>query len=106
MRPEPLTSFILPGGTVAAGGASLANVWNTTDALSRQSANARIDTRLADFGLSLKPASGLDVRSKVRYYETSNSMQYQSCNPLTGQWGRLLNDGSGLSLATGREAGD
>jgi hypothetical protein len=34
----------------------------------------------------------------VRYYETRNDMQYQSCNPLTGQWGRLLNDGSGLSL--------
>jgi hypothetical protein len=94
------TEFPLTGGTVTAGGASLANAWNTTDALSRQSANARIDTRLADVGLSLKPASGLDIRGKVRYYETRNSMQYQSCNPLTGQWGRLLNDGSGLSLVT------
>jgi hypothetical protein len=94
------TELALTGGTVTAGGASLANAWNTTDALSRQSARARIDTRLADLGLSFKPASGLDVRAKVRYYETSNSMQYQSCNPLTGQWGRLLNDGSGLSLVT------
>ena len=85
---------------MTAGGASLANAWNTPAALSRQSADARIDTLLADFGLSLKPANGLDVRGKLRYYETSNSMQYQSCNPLTGQWGRLLNDGSGLSLVT------
>lgn len=94
------TQFPLTGGTVAAGGASLANVWNTPAALSQLSAGARIDTRLADLGLSLKPASGLDVKGKLRYYETSNSMQYQSCNPLTGQWGRLLNDGSGLSLGT------
>jgi hypothetical protein len=94
------TENALTGGTVTAGGASLANAWNTTAALSRLSADARIDTLLADLGLSLKPAKGLDVRGKLRYYETSNSMQYQSCNPLTGQWGRILNDGSGLSLAT------
>jgi MtrB/PioB family decaheme-associated outer membrane protein len=95
------TEYPLTGGTVTAGGTSLADVWNTTAALSRQSAQARIDTRLADVGLSLKPAGGLDVKGKLRYYGTSNAMQYQSCNPLTGQWGRLLNDGSGLSLANG-----
>jgi hypothetical protein len=94
------TQFDLLGGTVTAGGAPLANMWNTPASLSRQSADARIDTFLADLGLSLKPASGLDVRGKVRYYETRNSLQYQSCNPLTGQWGRLLNDGSGLSIVT------
>jgi hypothetical protein len=77
----------------------LANVWNTTAALSRQTADVKIDTRLADFGLSFKPVNALDVKGKLRYYETVNSNQYQSCNPLTGQWGRLLNDGSGLSLA-------
>ena len=98
------TEFPLTGGTVTAGGASLANMWNTPAALSRQTAEARIDTRLVDLGLSMRPANGLDVRGKVRYYETGNSMQYQSCNPLTGQWGRLLNDGSGLSLATANTA--
>jgi hypothetical protein len=94
------TQYDLAGGTVTAGGASLANVWNTPAALSRQSANARIDTLLADFLLSLRPVDGLDVRGKLRYYETRNSLQYQACNPLTGQWGRLLNDGSGLSIVT------
>jgi Putative outer membrane beta-barrel porin, MtrB/PioB len=94
------TVFPLTGGTVTAGGVSLANMWNSPEALSQQSARARIDTRLVDLGLSLKPASGLDVKAKVRYYQTSNSMHYLSCNPLTGQWGRLLNDGSGLSLVT------
>ena len=94
------TQLALTGGTVAAGGASLANVWNTPDALSRQSADARIDTRLADVGLAMKPASALDVRAKLRYYETRNHTEYFACNPLTGQWGRLLNDGSGLSIVT------
>lgn len=98
------TEYSLTGGTVAAGGVSLANAWNTPGALSRPSAEARVDTRLADFGLAFKPASGLDVKGKLRYYETRNSMQYEACNPLTGQWGRLLNDGSGLSLVTASTA--
>jgi hypothetical protein len=95
------TDFPLTGGTVTTGGVSLANAWNTTAALSRQSADLRVDTRLADFGLSLKPVDRLDVKAKVRYYQTvDQSDPYLSCNPLTGQWGRLLNDGSGLSLVT------
>jgi len=92
------TEFSLAGGTVTAGGVSLANQWNTTAALSRQSADARVDTRLADFMLTTRPAKDVDVRGKLRYYETRNSTQYLSCNPLTGQFGRILNDGSGLSL--------
>jgi MtrB/PioB family decaheme-associated outer membrane protein len=92
------TAFSLAGGTTTAGGVPLGNQWNTTDALSRPSADARIDTRLADFALSLRPGKDVDVRGKLRYYETRNSTQYLSCNPLTGQWGRILNDGSGLSL--------
>lgn len=93
------TDFSLAGGTVTAGGASLANAWNTPAALSQESANARIDTRLVDLGLSARPAKLLDVKAKLRWYETDNSTQYVSCNPLTGQFGRILNDGSGLSLA-------
>jgi len=94
----PPTDYALTGGTVTAGGVSLANQWNTTAALSRQTADARIDTLLADVGLAFKPANALDMKAKLRFYETDNSMQYLACNPLTGQWGRLLNDGSGLSL--------
>ena len=98
------TEFPLTGGTVTAGGAPLANNWNTTSALSQPSARARIDTGLADFTLAMKPATGLDVRGKVRYYETRNESSYLSCNPLTGQWGRILNDGSGVSLALANTA--
>jgi hypothetical protein len=94
------TEYALTGGTVAAGGASLANVWNTPAALSRPSADTRLDTLLGDMTLSIKPAAGLDVRAKVRHYETRNHGEYFACNPLTGQWGRILNDGSGLSIVT------
>ncbi|HLX25305.1 MAG TPA: MtrB/PioB family outer membrane beta-barrel protein [Usitatibacter sp.] len=94
----PPSEFPLTGGLVTPGNVPLANQWNTTSALSRQSAEARIDTLLADLGLVVKPAKDLDVRGKVRFYETKNDLSYQSCNPLTGQWGRILNDGSGTSL--------
>jgi hypothetical protein len=96
----PPTTFALTGGSVAAGGVSLANAWNTPNALSRQSADLKADTSMADLTLSARPASGLDVRGKLRYQEARYSGQYDSCNPLTGQWGRILNDGSGLSIVT------
>jgi hypothetical protein len=94
----PPSPYALTGG--AAQGVSLANNWNTASALSRPSADARIDTRLADLGLSLKPAQALTVKGKLRYYETKNHTEYWACNPLTGQWGRLLNDGTGVSFAS------
>jgi MtrB/PioB family decaheme-associated outer membrane protein len=90
------TPFALTGGTINT--VSTANVWNTTAALTKQSADAEIDTRLLDLGLSLTPVNGLDVRGKVRYYETQNKTEYWACNPLTGQWGRLINEGSGSAL--------
>ena len=90
---DPLT-----GGTI--NGVSTANVWNGTDSLSRLSADARIDTTLADVGIILNPGGTLSVRGKVRYFDTDNSTEYRACNPLTGQWGRLLNNGSGGSFAT------
>ena len=90
---EPLT-----GGTI--NGVSTANVWNTTASLSRLSADARIDTTLVDLGIILNPAQALAVKGKVRYFDTDNSTEFFACNPLTGQWGRLLNNGSGGSFVT------
>jgi hypothetical protein len=90
---EPLT-----GGTI--NGVPTTNVWNSAASLSRQSADARIDTRLVDVAILLNPARALAVRGKVRYYDTDNSKDYIACNPMTGQWGRLLNNGSGGSFVT------
>lgn len=90
-----LPSTPYPGAIVngVAGGA-----WDTTASLSRQTAGAKIDTRLIDLGLSLKPTGKLDVKGKLRRYETKNSTEYWACNPLTGQWGRMTNDGSGAAM--------
>ena len=71
--------------------------WDTLASLSDSSPNPKIDTRLIDLGLSLNPVNALDVRAKFRHYETKNHTKYWACNPLTGQWGRMLNDGSGVS---------
>lgn len=90
----PSTAYA--GATVngIAGGA-----WNTLDSLSQPSAKARIDTRLIDLGAALTPTAGLDLKAKLRHYATSNDTEYWACNPLTGQWGRLINDGSGAVFA-------
>jgi Putative outer membrane beta-barrel porin, MtrB/PioB len=90
---EPLT-----GGTI--NGVSTTGMWNTTAALSQTSADLRIGTRLADVSMLMNPSRHLTVRGKVRYYGTDNSSGFLACNPLTGQWGRLLNDGSGGSFVT------
>ncbi len=72
--------------------------WDTTASLYKQSADARIDSKLVDASLSMHPADPLNVRAKVRLYQTENDLDYLSCNPLTGQWGRLINDGSASTM--------
>lgn len=117
---------LLPYTTLS--GISLPNVaasnWDSSSALSRKSADARIDTRLVDLGLSLNPTNTLNVKAKARYYETRNHTKYISCNPnafyldldgaeagdqpgvlsafgCNGVFGRLINDGSGSSVLMG-----
>ena len=90
------SSYSLAGGSI--NGVPTDNVWNTPAALSRDSAEAEIDNLLLDFGLTLQPTAKLGVRGKVRYQSSDNKNDYIACNPLTGQWGRLLNDGSGGSF--------
>jgi hypothetical protein len=74
--------------------------WNTTAALSRQSADAQFDSRIVDLSLQLNPAKDLNVKARYRWNDTDNSTEYFACNPLTGQTGRILNDGSGISIVT------
>ena len=84
------------------GGVTVNNVaggaWNTVASLSKTNAGGKIDSKLADVSITLRPATGLDIKAKARYYETDNSSEYLACNPLTGQWGRLINDGSGAAI--------
>lgn len=94
---SPYAGVVINGVT---GGA-----WDTTASLSKPSAGAKIDSKLFDLGLALEPATGLDVKGKLRYYETQNNTEYWACNPLTGQWGRVINDGSGSLIAGANTAG-
>ncbi|MCX7170526.1 MAG: MtrB/PioB family decaheme-associated outer membrane protein [Proteobacteria bacterium] len=68
------------------------NLWNTSAALSQQSANASIDTRLVDLGLSLAPADKLTIRGALRHYQTLNHTSYAAFNPQTGQYGYIIQD--------------
>ena len=72
--------------------------WDTLASLSKDRAGAEIDTRLVDLGLGLTPVDSLDLKGKIRHYETRNSTEYWACNPLNGQWGRVTNDGSGAAM--------
>jgi hypothetical protein len=90
-----LPSVVQPGLLVN----GLDGQWNTQASLSKSTAGAKIDSRLADLGLAMAPVDGLDLRAKLRHYETSNSTEYWACNPLTGQWGRLINNGSSAVTA-------
>jgi len=81
------TGFAIPGGFNGN-----FNQWNTSAALSRQSANAGIDTALVDLGLSLVPADKLTVRGTLRHYQTRNHTSYTALNPQTGQIGYIIQD--------------
>ena len=109
----------IPGVTL---GNVTGNNWDTTNSLSRQSAGARFDTKLVDLGLALNPTDALNLKGKLRYYQTENKINpFLACNPnaryadlnpitagaqpggltldgCTGVWGRLLNDGTGSSV--------
>ena len=89
----PSTTYAGATVNAIAGGA-----WDTVASLSQPTANLEVDIKMADFGLSLKPVDDLDVKGKIRYYETQTNSNYQACNPLTGQFGRLTNDGSGAQM--------
>jgi hypothetical protein len=105
---------LLPGGD-----------WNTTGSLSRKTAGAAMDTRLADLTLSLNPTADFNFKLKARAYEVANETDpFLAVNPnaiytdadgttpdnqsrgltfngVTGVWGRLLNDGTGQNILMG-----
>ena len=108
---------LLPGGG-----------WDTTGSLSRQTADASMETRLADLTLSLNPTTAFNFKLKARAYEIKNDTDpFLAVNPnaiyndvnsttpgnqsggltlngVTGVWGRILNDGTGQNLLFGANA--
>lgn len=76
-------------------------LWNTTAALSQERADARIDTRLVDLGLSLAPADRLTVRATLRHRATRNHTSYTAFNPQTGQYGYIIQDTNASTVFNG-----
>ncbi len=94
-----ITTF---GGTSTnvgyAAGTSLVSNWNSTAALSQQTASQRIDTALLDLGLSVKPSDALSMKGSLRVLDTANKGGYTAYNPLTGQFGRGFADGNNANM--------
>jgi hypothetical protein len=95
---QPWTELSLAGGLI--NGVSTTNVWNTADALTRTTADATIDTTLFDASWQARARPNVGLKARFRSYDTDNDTTFWACNPLTGQWGRLVNDGSGGSFST------
>lgn len=68
--------------------------WNTTSALSRRSADMRIDTTLVDARIVLQPISNVTVRSSFRFNRANYHGVYTAYNPLTGDYGYIAENGS------------
>ncbi|MBI5258566.1 MAG: MtrB/PioB family outer membrane beta-barrel protein [Burkholderiales bacterium] len=77
------------------------DLWNTGAALSRPRAEAAIDTRLLDLGLSLAPAPRLTVRATLRHHASRNGSQYTAFNPQTGQYGYIIQDTNARTVYDG-----
>lgn len=89
------------GGSTNVGyatGSSLVSNWNSTAALSQQTAGQRIDTALLDLGLAVRPADALSMKGSFRVLDTVNKGGYTAYNPLTGQFGRGVADGNGANM--------
>lgn len=80
-----------------AGGTSIdpidLNAWTTAQALSRQRADARIDTWLFHTRVRLRPWRALTLRAEARWRNEDNDTEFVNFNPLTGQYGTILTDG-------------
>lgn len=75
--------------------------WNTSAALSRKSADMRIDTTLLDARISLQPTSNLSLRGSLRFNRDDYRNTYVAYNPLTGDYGYVSENGAQGSIIPG-----
>ena len=75
--------------------------WNTPAALSRRSADMRIDTSLVDARIVLQPSGDLMLRGGLRFNREDYRNTYLAWNPLTGQYGYVSENGSQGSVVPG-----
>ncbi len=75
--------------------------WNTTAALSRPTADMRIDTTMLDGRFVLQPTSDLSVRGGLKFNREDYRNAYLAYNPLTGQYGYVSENGAQGSVVPG-----
>jgi Putative outer membrane beta-barrel porin, MtrB/PioB len=68
--------------------------WNTTAALSQQTANLRIVTTLTQGTLVLQPTSDLSVHAGAKYYREDYRHSYLLYNPENGSYGYVAENGA------------
>jgi Putative outer membrane beta-barrel porin, MtrB/PioB len=75
--------------------------WNTTAALSQQTANMLIVTTLTQATLVLQPTSDVSVRGGAKYYREDYRNQYVNYNPENGSYGYVAENGGQASIVPG-----
>ncbi len=90
----PLDPAFCPDGAMIGGSGIACADWNTTAALSRSTARARIDTLLVDLRADFRPTQALGLYAHLRRYDEDNKTRYTMYNPLTGQYGYVAENGA------------
>jgi Putative outer membrane beta-barrel porin, MtrB/PioB len=75
--------------------------WNTTVALSQQTANMLIVTTLTQATIVLQPTSDVSVRGGAKYYREDYRNQYVNFNPQNGSYGYVAENGGQASIVPG-----
>lgn len=68
--------------------------WNSTAALSRRTADLRIDSTLVNARLVMQPADRVTVQGNLKYHRQDYKGTYFGYNPLTGQYGYIAENGA------------
>jgi hypothetical protein len=91
---SPLDPAFCPDGAAIGASGIACSDWNTTAALSRTTAKARIDTMLVDLRADFRPRPGLGLYAHLRRQDEDNRTRYTMYNPLTGQYGYVAENGA------------
>jgi MtrB/PioB family decaheme-associated outer membrane protein len=78
--------------------------WNTSAALNRKSANARVETLLLSGDLAFRPWKRVRVGARARYFDRDNETSYRALNPQTGEFGYVTEDGALATIGITHQA--
>lgn len=94
----PLDPRFCPDGALIGASGIACSDWNSTAALSRDSAAARIDTSLVDLRADFRPTDALRLFAHLQRHGEDNRTRYTMFNPLTGQYGYVAENGTVVLL--------